>query len=207
MKRTRLLCGALAMVLIMLGLTTAFAETYIHPRGGYSFTVPEGWLAVDAYNVAALAAENDLTTDFIEKIQAADEGIFLSYVLEKTPGSDGFASNINILVMPMIYPVENTKAFVSAFAQALEGNITVRDPNAVITLPLHEEAIAPWSVAMMTFVLDSFEGVQISAELTHTQVYLLSENSIYSIMLTARTGDAELCLGALETIISSFVVP
>jgi len=64
----RVIFTSIILVLILALHVPALTEEYIHPTGGYGFTVPEGWYAVDGNNVEYILVkivENNDVSDLI----------------------------------------------------------------------------------------------------------------------------------------------
>ncbi|MCL2545457.1 MAG: hypothetical protein FWE77_06000, partial [Clostridia bacterium] len=82
----RILSATLVLALALALCTTASAEVYTHPEAGFGFTVPEGWIAIDGQNAAAILEVGKELVDLPpEALAALDqaEGMAMVFLYEK----------------------------------------------------------------------------------------------------------------------------
>ena len=183
--------------------TMAPAEVYTNPDAGYSFTVPDGWAAIDAQNAQTTQK------DFLDGagLSASLAATFEQYkdmpfalLLEKNAAYTTFGNNINIIVQDLgqAMDVSSFLPFQSTFEQSIQATY----PDYVTTVPLALVQIGPWQTASM-----SGTYTQNGVKLVNNQVMITSGVKLYVITLTAAADEAAKYGEVLNGLVASFAAP
>ena len=203
MKRILSILIAALLLALPLAAANAEAEIYVEANVGYSFEVPEGWMAIDGTNAIAQLDTNSLG-HFNEAIITALEslkGFPVVFLYEKVPTNTTFANNINVTYQDL--GVEFDISELMPMEDAIVEGLKSMFPEIEISYPLSLVSAGDRNVMIIGSEY-ALNGDRYSLR----QVRFAGGTLLYEITLTAlEQDDVESYVEALFELVMSFKTP
>lgn len=202
MKRARLFCFAIALVLIMTLSAAALAE-YTHPSGAYGLTLPEGWFPVTHATADYFQEMGVVNTAIKEEVFAATVGQPVTVLYETGLITDSFfKNNIRINLTDIGSPL-SLEYYVTTYGEATEERIMSTFPQAQMIIPLQLAIFGKNQAAVHAFSWTANDGSQYA----WMDIVLAFDTRVIQMGVECKLEDASRCGAALEEVAASFFVP